>query len=149
MLKSLLHAARSGHESKLLPDRRRLSWLPTADRQLATSAIRNWAKCPLLLGALSITIALVSPGHASGSGVTWSQPNEAFGVREPARASAAKSGNSAPAPVSDLLVTASDDPITVQGEPFRGKRIRVFRIPDSARDPDGRIALESLRGQDS
>ncbi len=53
------------------------------------------------------------------------------------------------APVSDLLVTASDDPITVREEPFRGKRVRVFRIPDSARDSDGRISLESLRGQDS
>jgi hypothetical protein len=51
--------------------------------------------------------------------------------------------------VSDLLVTASDDPITVQEEPFGGKRVRVFRIPDSAREPNGRISLESLRGKDS
>jgi hypothetical protein len=53
------------------------------------------------------------------------------------------------APVSSRLVTDPDVPIAVREEPFRGRRVRVFEIPASARDPKGRIALENLRGPDS
>jgi hypothetical protein len=58
-------------------------------------------------------------------------------------------GSVEPAPVSDLLVTKSDEPITIREEPFRGKRVRVFRIPESARTPNGRIPLENLAAKDS
>ncbi len=58
-------------------------------------------------------------------------------------------GSVEPAPVSDLLVTASGDPISVQEEPLGRKRVRVFRIAESAQEANGRIPLESLRGEDS
>jgi hypothetical protein len=54
--------------------------------------------------------------------------------------------------VSDLLLTDSGDPsdaITVHEEPFGRRRVRVFRFPDSAQQPNGRIPLESLCGEDS
>jgi hypothetical protein len=53
------------------------------------------------------------------------------------------------APVSSRLMPDPDVPIAVREEPFRGKRVRVFEIPASARDRNGRIAIENLRGPDS
>jgi hypothetical protein len=53
------------------------------------------------------------------------------------------------APVSSRLVTDPDAPIVVREEPFRGKRVRVFEIPASARDRNGRIVIENLRAPDS
>jgi hypothetical protein len=53
------------------------------------------------------------------------------------------------APVSSRLETDPAVPITVSEEPFRGRRVRVFEIPKSARDENGRIAIENLRGPDS
>jgi len=53
------------------------------------------------------------------------------------------------APVSSRLLTDPEVPISVREEPFRGKRVRVFAVPSSARDPNGRIAIEDLRGPDS
>jgi hypothetical protein len=48
-------------------------------------------------------------------------------------------------PVSSRLRTDPDVPIAVYEEPFRGKRVRA----SSARDSNGRIAIEDLRGPDS
>jgi hypothetical protein len=53
------------------------------------------------------------------------------------------------APTPDLLVTHSDEPVAVQEEPFRGKRVRVFKLPASAFGEDGRIALRNLESPDS
>jgi len=53
------------------------------------------------------------------------------------------------APVSSRLVPDPAAPISVREEPFRGRRVRVFEIPESARDPNGRIAIGNLRGPDS
>jgi hypothetical protein len=53
------------------------------------------------------------------------------------------------APVGTRLVTDPEVPISVREEPFRGRRVRVFEIPGSARDPKGRIAIQNLRGPDS
>ena len=58
-------------------------------------------------------------------------------------------GSVEPAPVSDLLDTGGAEPITASEEPFRGKRVRVFRIPDGARGPNGRIRLAGLEQPDS
>ncbi len=53
------------------------------------------------------------------------------------------------ASVPDRLETLAPEPIEVREEPFRGKRVRVFRIPESARDARGRIHLRNLREPDS
>jgi hypothetical protein len=53
------------------------------------------------------------------------------------------------APVADRLSTSSEAPIRAREEPFRGKRVRVLRIPDDARGPDGRIVLPDLQRPDS
>jgi hypothetical protein len=53
------------------------------------------------------------------------------------------------APVSDFLETDAREPIRVREEPFHGKRLRVLRIPESARDAEGRIPLRNLRDPDS
>ncbi len=53
------------------------------------------------------------------------------------------------APVSGRLRTDPEVPISVREELFQGKRVRVFAIPSRARDPNGRIAIEDLRGSDS
>ena len=39
--------------------------------------------------------------------------------------------------------------IEVREEPFRGKRVRVFQIPASAREPDDKIVLPDLQNSDS
>lgn len=52
-------------------------------------------------------------------------------------------------PAADLLETEAEEAIRVSEEPFLGKRVRVFRIPDGARDAEGRIPLRSLRSPDS
>jgi hypothetical protein len=53
------------------------------------------------------------------------------------------------APVRDRLRTQASEMIAAREEPFRGKRVRVFEIPASARDPDGKIALPDLQSPDS
>jgi hypothetical protein len=52
-------------------------------------------------------------------------------------------------PVRSRLVTVPEVRIAVREEPFGGKRVRVFEIPAGARDGNGRIAIENLRGPDS
>ncbi|MAE95907.1 MAG: hypothetical protein CL910_14715 [Deltaproteobacteria bacterium] len=50
------------------------------------------------------------------------------------------------AAVDDLLEpTLGTGPIRGCEEPFHGKRVRVFRLPDDAVDPHGAVPLESLR----
>jgi hypothetical protein len=53
------------------------------------------------------------------------------------------------APVPDRLAIPGDEPIAVHEEPFRGKRVRVLRIPESAVDDQGRIPLPDLARPDS
>ena len=49
----------------------------------------------------------------------------------------------------DKLVTVPDQPVVVREEPFRRKRVRVFQLPESARNEAGGFALENLRSDDS
>jgi len=53
------------------------------------------------------------------------------------------------APVSDRLETHTNEPLRVREEPFHGKRVRVFEVPESSRDEDGRIPIRNLQGEDS
>ncbi len=53
------------------------------------------------------------------------------------------------APASDRLAFATDEPLTVQDEPFLGKRVRVIHVPKSARDEAGRIPVRNLASDDS
>jgi hypothetical protein len=53
------------------------------------------------------------------------------------------------APVRDKLVTVPNEPVVVREEPFRRKRVRVFQLPESARNEEGGFALENLRSDDS
>lgn len=53
------------------------------------------------------------------------------------------------APVPDRLRLDTDQPIEVRDEPFRGKRVRVLRIPDAALNAEGRIPLPDLVPSDS
>jgi hypothetical protein len=58
-------------------------------------------------------------------------------------------GSVEPAPVRDKLVTVPDQPVVVREEPFRRKRVRVFQLPESARNEAGGFAIENLRSDDS
>lgn len=58
-------------------------------------------------------------------------------------------GSVEPAPVSDVLLTGSSEPLEVREEPFRGKRVRVFRFPSNAQGEDGKILLDNLRAEAS
>jgi hypothetical protein len=53
------------------------------------------------------------------------------------------------AAVDDRLETNSSEPLLVREEPFHGKRVRVFEVPESARDADGRIPIRNLQGEHS
>jgi hypothetical protein len=53
------------------------------------------------------------------------------------------------APVRDRLRAQASEMIAAREEPFRGKRVRVFEIPASARDPDDKIVLPDLQSPDS
>ena len=57
-------------------------------------------------------------------------------------------GSLASAPVPDLLRVQSEEPIVAREEPFRGKRVRVLRLPDDVRDAKGRIPLPDLKPSD-
>jgi len=58
-------------------------------------------------------------------------------------------GSLEPVPVSDRLHFSGGGEVQVSEEPFRGKRVRVFEIPASARDERERIEVEELRRFDS
>ena len=58
-------------------------------------------------------------------------------------------GSLASAPVRDRLQTKASEGIEVREEPFRGKRVRVFQLPASAREEDDKIALPDLQSPDS
>jgi hypothetical protein len=58
-------------------------------------------------------------------------------------------GSLEPAPVRDTLVTIPPAPIEVHEEPFRGKRVRVFYVPERAQIRRRRIVFENLRAPDS
>jgi hypothetical protein len=53
------------------------------------------------------------------------------------------------APVADRLETNASEPLRVCEEPFHGKRVRVFEVPESAADADGRIPIRNLQGEHS
>jgi len=58
-------------------------------------------------------------------------------------------GNLDPAPAADLLEPSlCDEPLAVAEEPFYGRRVRVFRLPDAASDDTGVIPLRNLDGRD-
>jgi hypothetical protein len=48
------------------------------------------------------------------------------------------------APLADQLVFDTDTPLVVREEPFRQHRVRVIRVPASARDARGRIRVKNL-----
>jgi len=58
-------------------------------------------------------------------------------------------GSLEPAPVRDRLGIAGSESLRVYDEPFRGKRVRVLEIPESARDASGQIPLPDLQPPDS
>ena len=58
-------------------------------------------------------------------------------------------GSLEPARVSDTLPLAEGAVAEPREEPFRDKRVRVFRIPDAAIDAEGRLPLPSLSSEDS
>jgi len=58
-------------------------------------------------------------------------------------------GSLEPAPVRDRLAIPGPEPLRVYDEPFRGKRVRVLEIPESARDASGQIPLADLQRPDS
>ena len=53
------------------------------------------------------------------------------------------------APVGDRLETNASEPLRVREEPFHGKRVRVFEVPESAFDADGRVPIRNLQEEDS
>lgn len=58
-------------------------------------------------------------------------------------------GSLEPAQVSDTLPLAAGAVAAPREEPFRDKRVRVFRIPDAAIDATGQLPLPSLSCEDS
>lgn len=53
------------------------------------------------------------------------------------------------APAADRLSFETDEPVVAREVPFRGRRVRVFEVPASARDARGRIRVPDLTEPDS
>ena len=53
------------------------------------------------------------------------------------------------APLSDQLHFGNAEPLELREEPFHSSRVRVIRVPESARDDEGRIRVDELVPEDS